>query len=135
MADADSKPTKRKVTNLDQGPRFVHALGVMTVIPRGAAITATFTAAEVEEMTDAQCSDSEAPRFDVSTAEGDTPPGPTEAEGKPLASQPLAALRKMAADENFELTGRKDPTTQADLPDLKSAADIAAAIEAKRAAQ
>lgn len=133
MADDQPKPVKRTVTNLDQGPRFVHALGMMTVVPQEAAITASFTPAELDEIEEQECSNSEAPRFDITGASDDDSEGP--AEGTDLSKLSVSKLRKMADGENVQLTGRTDPGTGETLPDLKSAADIAAAIEAKRTAQ
>jgi hypothetical protein len=130
MAD-DAKPVKLTVTNLDQGPRYVHQLGTMRVIGRSSAITALFTPAEADDIREQQCSDSEAPRFDVESAGASADEGSTE--GKPLDKRPVAELRKMAEAEGVLLTDRKTEGGEP-LPDLKTAGEIAAAIEAKRAA-
>jgi hypothetical protein len=124
---------KRTVTNLDQGPRFIIVGGTTVVIPRGETYTGELTEAEVTDIEGQQSSDSEAPRFDVSAADSDAGDGVGEGEAKPLASRPVAELRKMADAEGVALTDRKGAGGE-NLPDLKSAADIAAAIEAKRAA-
>jgi hypothetical protein len=128
MAD-DPDLQKLDVTNNDQGTRFLWAdggTGTQVFLKPGETKTVSLSEGQfkaAEAMLVADTEDDRVFSFDNAGEGGDN---------KPLAKHPISELRQIAEAEGVALTGRKDGDGK-DLPDLKTAKDIAAAIEAKRA--
>lgn len=137
MADDNEKGrqiNKVAITNNDVGPRFANTQRGQEVVPSGGTLETTMNGHEIEALDhDFVHNTDDVPRWTVTRVGGDLQAD--SERGAELKDLPVTKLRAIAEAETVALTGRVDPETQKPLPDLKSAADIAAAILAKRAAQ
>jgi len=126
MADTGNK--KVAITNNDQGPRYVFTARGMEVIPKGGVLETEASEAQLTAIEDAEIANAEGVAMfsvaGITRIEG-------ESEPQPLDKLSLTALRKLAAAEEVPLKDRKDGEGNS-LPDLKTASDIAEAIQAKR---
>jgi len=135
MADEDDKGRqiiKVAITNNDVGPRFVNSQKGQEVVTVGGTLETTMNGHQLDALDhDFVENTDDVPRWSVVKVSGELQADSTR--GKELKDLPVAELRKIAVAEEVQLAGRIDPDTQKPLPDLKTAPDIAAAIEAKRA--
>jgi hypothetical protein len=122
---ASPEPKNITVTNNDQGPRYVFTSRGMEVVPAGGVLETVASDAQIEGITSQTIQNTDkAPMFTVEGGD-DATKAP-----EPLEGMGVAKLRSIAEAEDVQLTGRKDGET--DLPDLKTAKEIAEAITAKR---
>lgn len=119
------------LTNNDIGPRLVNTLRGQEAVKPGDTLETVMTGAQIDSLDDEYVDGTtDAPRWTIDGATGDDD---DDDDGSALARLPVAKLRQIAEAEGVALTNRgKAEDGVTDLPDLKKAAHIAAAIEAHR---
>jgi len=133
MADDGNKLHKVTLTNNDVGPRYAFTARGMEVVQSGASLDTEMNSAQIDGLEDELVhgtDDVERWTVERITSIDDDHNGQGDDGSAALAKLPVTKLREIAEAEGVLLTGRKDGDTV--LPDLKSAKDIAAAIQAKR---